>query len=116
MQNEHGEVHIDHDFKTVTTKLPSETTKEVPRERSPRKERKPRERKPRNRGDVKTDASTAELNSDSTQVDASMLNYGATANSSEQPVVVFIDGACTNNGTQYAKAGYGAFFGQDDTR
>lgn len=114
LQNEHGEVHIDHDFKTVTTRLPTENINNSETEARPKKQRKPRVKKTAN----KTDGAVTptELNSDG-KIDASMLkNYGTTANSSEQPVVVFIDGACTNNGTRYAKAGYGAFFGKDDRR
>lgn len=114
LQNEHGEVHIDHDFKTVTTRLPTENINNSETEASPKKQRKPRVKKSAN----KTDGAVTptELNSDG-KIDASMLkNYGTTANSSKQPVVVFIDGACTNNGTRYAKAGYGAFFGKDDRR
>jgi ribonuclease HI len=34
----------------------------------------------------------------------------------EQFINVYIDGACFNNGQHNAKAGYGVYFGQDDTR
>jgi hypothetical protein len=115
LQNEHGEVHIDRDFKTVTTRLPTQNINNSETEANPKKQRKPRAKKSTNKTEDGAVTPT-ELNSDG-KLDTSMLkNYGTTANSSEQPVVVFIDGACTNNGTRYAKAGYGAFFGKDDSR
>ena len=34
----------------------------------------------------------------------------------EEPIYVYTDGACTNNGTKNAKAGFGVYFGKDDSR
>eukprot|EP00029_Vermamoeba_vermiformis_P001672 TRINITY_DN11887_c0_g1_i1.p1 TRINITY_DN11887_c0_g1~~TRINITY_DN11887_c0_g1_i1.p1 ORF type:complete len:347 (+),score=56.19 TRINITY_DN11887_c0_g1_i1:42-1082(+) len=114
LQNEHGEVHIDHNLQTITT-IPKESSDPNSNTTSPRKQRKPRVRK--NADKKGTADSTQEVLNSEGKIDASMLkNYGTTANSNEQPVVVFIDGACTNNGTPHAKAGYGAFFGKDDKR
>ena len=30
--------------------------------------------------------------------------------------IVYTDGACSNNGKPYARAGYGVYFGKDDPR
>ena len=36
--------------------------------------------------------------------------------SDEKPINVYTDGACSNNGKPYARAGYGVYFGKDDPR
>jgi uncharacterized protein YukJ len=42
-------------------------------------------------------------------------NYGQSP-TNEDTVVAYIDGACLNNGTNHARAGYGVFFALDDKR
>ena len=34
----------------------------------------------------------------------------------EEPIYVYTDGACTNNGRSNARAGFGVYFGKDDPR
>ena len=112
VRTEHGEVHIDHELKNVTTYSNANNN-----DTSTKKQRKPKAKNSVKQIDKGTQYS--EGNEDI--IDASMLhNYGVTiegSDASKSPVVVvFIDGACTNNGTPYAKAGYGAFFGREDKR
>lgn len=46
----------------------------------------------------------------------SLLNETSTQETLTDKIIVFTDGACSENGTSFAKAGIGVYFGDDDIR
>ena len=49
-------------------------------------------------------------------MDSFVIRTNSRPKSTKQPLNIYTDGACTNNGKSTAKAGFGVFFGENDER